>query len=1080
MVQKENRTLTLTSRQSKIYDGLQSFSPQSASLYFDGIFILSSSSIQSKSILVAHCAREINSRIREVFGNKSQKKELAKKLSERPQYKSANTKELASILTVLDSSEPSEFAEDWHNAVSKLHKYAHGDREIQFSDLEHDTRIMWEKFEQILFLLFGNFFAVQSRLVRMLKYEYPTDEIKGALPNLLKNPIFCKIFFSTLSHTGWLRPLNELGFLSPSFVREDTPVEDNPGWVRPANWPPGIYLLRISELNLKRNKPRDNISNLLLSIIDEFIDFKKENGLTLKNRNLNYDLVRIMFYLPSSLLSEKHFSFLSKILKKKDSLVSWFILDEGLTNLLSQGRKNPILHFLRIIFTPIKVKVKTPNDEYEDYQNLIYENSIESHLFQIPDRINQIVDICGLDAFFEMQKILRNVSDERPGCLNRLTRVNFSGKSSYYQTALELPVFFATATLEHFSGELKSLIEKLYKSELPVFRRIAIHIVKLRFEKLKNVIFDEDINLFEFKFIPIELNDFLKERSADFNETECLLLSKWIEELSMNWLRHSFPDSYEEEIVHRKRCLFELLKNVNNKLIQNQLREWRSKDSIPFEERKDSALINIGVMETPDVDISQMDISEIVELSEEYEKKSLFKWGNIEFKNQLNESILKKPERYFEHLDKLPKTSISFLEALVESAGELHKKASFLYWGEFLNFITQLIHDQPKIFKDKSGVVIDILRLLKKGMEKDETAFDLSLMPSVREIILLMKDYSSPAEKINEDWEYHNRDYSLLIETFIVYCLRFGRNHLKNEEVRWENDMKQLFINEFLVNPTKELHYWLGRYFPQINYLDKHWVRESLDYIFPDDGELWRITFSAYLRASRINKIYGYLYNLLKSHGDYSRAIKDDELLSDKSEYLIEHIMLAYEHDLESLDIPSGLLTEIFNVNNPEIYSAILNYYSRKSGQPSQQQKHLAIRLWEKILKTISADLDKKRYQNVCGQLLLLIPYLDRIDEEKIEWIFRSISFMFDQVDMRSFFNSLLRFVSDQTEEVIKIVLESGKKYRSNYYMHPKYLEDILIYLYNNDYIKDANEIVHLFGKKGVNLDSIYRKYNKL
>ena len=69
------KEIVLTDKQNSIYSGLSNIGEEIASFYFDGVRILNSENLFTKSYLLAHIGREIEGEIRELLApQKDQKK----------------------------------------------------------------------------------------------------------------------------------------------------------------------------------------------------------------------------------------------------------------------------------------------------------------------------------------------------------------------------------------------------------------------------------------------------------------------------------------------------------------------------------------------------------------------------------------------------------------------------------------------------------------------------------------------------------------------------------------------------------------------------------------------------------------------------------------------------------------------------------------------------------------------------------------------------------------------------------------------------------------------------------------------
>lgn len=253
------KTLKLDEKQLKIYEGLKSIGEEVAGFFLDGVLISKSEELGMQAYLLAHCAREIDGGIRDVLSIKD--KESASCDTCGTTLRNEKNTHQATILRSLDVDENSSFAKGWKKIASKFAKFAHrrgayqSPRELKvFIDL-------WKDYEEILYALFGNYFALDQRIERLVRYETPSDTILKTLPNLFSHPNIEIQFYNKLRRKGWLAPLSNSDFFSPDKIPQETPDPENEGSVKVPYWTPRGFLLWVSLENYTH--PEEEITDNL-------------------------------------------------------------------------------------------------------------------------------------------------------------------------------------------------------------------------------------------------------------------------------------------------------------------------------------------------------------------------------------------------------------------------------------------------------------------------------------------------------------------------------------------------------------------------------------------------------------------------------------------------------------------------------------------------------------------------------------------------------------------------------------------------------------------------------------------------
>ena len=270
---------------------------------------------------------------------------------------------------------------------------------------------------------------------------------------------------------------------------------------------------------------------------------------------------------------------------------------------------------------------------------------------------------------------------------------------------------------------------------------------------------------------------------------------------------------------------------------------------------------------------------------------------------------------------------------------------------------------------------------------------------------------------------------------------------------------------ELLVSFTCCLfHFTLGYYLPNLLYLDKEWVLNNIDRIFPQQNEShWEAAFSGYL--SRF-QIFEEVYSLLKQRGDYQKALNIDFADHIVSERLIQHVCWDWIEDRETLSDENSLIYQLINSSNPKLLSGMIHFFSRRRYDAPDKVKSKVKLAWRTLIEVLAPNSSKVEYREILSSLSGWLELIDKIDEEALKWLKLSAKYVERGFDSASFVEALREHVAQTPKEVGEIYLEM-----LNNEVYPDYpptdIEEIIRILCNQGYKEEAAKICDLYAKAG-------------
>ena len=421
--------------------------------------------------------------------------------------------------------------------------------------------------------------------------------------------------------------------------------------------------------------------------------------------------------------------------------------------------------------------------------------------------------------------------------------------------------------------------------------------------------------------------------------------------------------------------------------------------------------------------------------------------------------------------------------ALSRLLAALHDKKKF-DWETFLEFIRKLFslehfwtNEQVKDFKYRNQILGDIAELIAVGMNNDAYDFDPRFLPLTEQILLVLveKTELKCALKENPMDTFLNSSRGMAFWTMMKYALYFAyTRNTEQADFRWPQAIRTDFTKRLdkNVESSFEFSFALGVFLPRLLDLDRKWVIDNINYIFPlQDEHHWYVTFSAYLLSS--DKSYESLGFLLQEGGHYQKALNTNFAHHTVETALAKHICTFWLEGAKDLDDKTSLIYEIVNSDNLNFLSAVIHFFWDQRDNLSEEDKVKVRSAWRVLFKVVSESNDSI----VLSALSRWVIFIDYIDEEALAWLkfsAKHTDFYFD-----IFVNALLIHASKTPAEVgiIYIELSKSSRFSTSLPAEDKVIETIRI-LYDAGHKDTANQICVQFAEAGFDfLKPLYNEY---
>ena len=614
-------------------------------------------------------------------------------------------------------------------------------------------------------------------------------------------------------------------------------------------------------------------------------------------------------------------------------------------------------------------KIKRPKTVLEDYQlKQLINNHAKTFGVKIPreaaeifvKRLNTLLEHNGYDVPSwvwrpSVADHVQNQSQEGPG--NR-----------YVEGLRELLISW----VDHDPFTAIPYIKAMIQNQSEIVRRIAIHIINLRWDVL-NCIYLGIVspNLFEASN-KNELYNLLSKHFKKFNEEEMDATFKAIKDLPLssgketikllrytqrNWLSaiqgkgyeavndwfeelrsdstlgmmpdhpefHMYMESFSgpgatpysiQEIIgfSENRSLIEKLNNFH------ELDPWRGPTVNALVETLENA-VEIG--------FPQM----LAILPEFVNAKRPYQYGIINGFKRAWEKINNKIE------DNLDWDSVWYL--LIEFFENLLTNPSF--WSE------EVISD-PHFTPNREWIPPIIAEFLRFGTRNDEKAYPEELLPRGWSLIEILLNNLSPITVIKNDamFDSINTSRGKAIEAMFSHALRESRlsdTKFGQHKNSWAQ-MKPVFDRELskCKNNNYEFSTLAASYINNLEYIDSEWLKDSINWLFSPQFPL---NFACALEGFAYAPANIKVYALLRGNKILEIALKEKPKGHYSRERLLERIALAFLQGQEELESP--LFSILFDTGVEKDFQTIYRFFLNiKIDEITSKQREQIFLFWER------------------------------------------------------------------------------------------------------------------------------------
>lgn len=1094
-VSDPNQGFELSPRQAEIYRNLEAIGPEIAAFYLNGVKTLQDKDNEIASYQLAHIAREIDGGLRDVLTNVQDKKKIQKRLAKEDigdlKDRIGHIASILSALGIDDLYTP--LAKRWINVATKFHQYAHRHGSWKTPRSKDEFIPLWYEFEDVLVELVGNYFNLLNMLDRILEHEEPTDEIIKTLPKLLASESRRAYFFENLDFSGWLKPLRDAGWFDPKqyLSFKEVPNQQDVHIVSP--WYALEYVENIA--SQVKNHTCEETVEILSGIINDIVDYANHTLEGMESDRTNCRIIEIMCTLPINKIKKTHINFIGIALKSRMeiTLVNSTIGETVLPKLLNGGSKELTLVLLEDMLDAkvINAGIKPVMQEYW------LGDALHKHG-------QAIAEVCGVEAVQITCNRIRALVNDGTYSFNIIDRIDSDLSDYPRRSYVELIVGFTSKLLQSVEFNtgieeiIKSLIDEglatscndpIKKEAFAIFGRIALDTVAHDYKNLKHLFWEWENNPLEEYWLKPVIYQLIHAHCSNFDEREFDQILHWIESYQYSKTQEYDEDHSKIEAFWKREWLSALME-TNNKRVTAAYKK--------YEQINPAKLEHPGIIRwtqtwsgTPSpITVKELSIkanTEIVRYLNGFkDTEPLGPTVPTEegLRQTFEECVETNPQKITHDLQPFLNVKPQYQSSIFYGLRKAWNERKEFNWSNLLEFAYNILSSeqfwtQPNngYFNYKDWTIAAVAELLLVGTQNDENAFNPKLLPIAEHILLILsnKVKSDRHAVDNTRITVLNSTPAKVYSALINYALRFARVHdVKQESVRWPVSIKSDFTKKLdqSAESSYEFSFTLGRYLPNLLYLDERWVIDNIDVIFTQHDEyLWAAAFTGYMFNSRI---YEDLYLLVKQHGNYDKALLTDFTDTDVTDRLVTHICTGWIEDNETINDNDSLIFQLIYCDKPTLLSNLVHFFWRQRDKLPEKMKAKVRPTWRALYESLTQKTNIAEYQDVLSRLSGWVALVDKIDEEVTKWLEFSLKHIKVFSDSAFFVEDLLPHVSETPTEVGNIYLEMlfQNVYPS---YNQEHIQEIIRILYKSEHKDVADRICNLYGEAGFDfLRSLY------
>lgn len=885
-----------------------------------------------------------------------------------------------------------------------------------------------------------------------------TPKQLSAIQRAVRNPELQPLLFKKAKGLIWFDPFYKQGFFKAKNNPRPLPGNEE-GSVSIPYWDATEYLVNVSsELSIPGN---EDYATKFINLIREITIYaKKENY---SNFRTWWQLSRVIKNIPSQIILSEDIDLIDYWLDDpfERGIISEEIGEKWLPELLEKQDEHSQLITLRLLDCLYRLKfVDKKSGSYERKEPTLRYNSYYAE--RITDKVAKLSGSkLGLPAVELFHSRLVSILDE--GNNDSWSSVwrnaieehkqNISSKDTH-NTIVAAYRDCLLGLVDYDAQEAKNYIETLFNGEYQTLQRLAIYTLDKQYlvlTDLTDLVIDPKYFHDNYRH---EQWHFLRNHYRELRPDQQNRIKEIVEELNVT---DEDGDLKEKATAYHRAIWLAALKDFNDTLAESYKTYTKIAGAEP-EHPDFSSYMTTGWVDhkspIPIEHLLSLDIDTLVQTINNYKDtgRDRFDEPGLEGLVKAFKDVVKtRAKDIYLDLLKFIDSDLAFIYTLIEAYHELWTEKKELPWNDvwppLLSFCFKLVkidkfwsEDNAKkrspFVANRRRIVSSIGQLIEDGTKSDDHAFDKSLLPKAKEIILVLLEHHEGDEfKINSDAVFVaiNSPRGRCLEALINLALRSCRledKELGDHKQAW-NQFKDIYENELKRNEKGEYEFatLIAMYLPNFDYMSHEWALSHLIDVFDQsDHQKWLCAMQGY---SYIHNVYESYYKHLKNNGDFLKALDDKNLKERVSERIIQNIVAAYINDFEDIKKPDSLIASLLQRKNIDELKQIIWFIWTLREKNNEKLKNKVYELWPVLLEI--ADINTKEGRKLASSLCLWAVFVDNIDSANEPWLFKIAPYADESHNAYHLLESLAEISDTQPIEAQKVWIKMLESYSFDY-----------------------------------------------
>ena len=915
---------------------------------------------------------------------------------------------------------------------------------------------------------------------------------KDLLDRVLKKPEIQPFFFRKLKGLHWFNPLQDRGFFAPEKNPKPLSAREA-GSVNIPFWQATEYLVKTSEeLSAPENE----------EYAVKFIELLRTITLHAKTENYSnyrtwWQLAEIIRNIPVHLIKVEDIDLIDYWLDDpyNRDLVAEDVGKKWLPDLLGKQDDHCMQIALRLLDCLYKVDfVEKKTGDYERKEPLLRYDSY--HAKKITKNVAKLSGLkLGLPAVEIFQRRLVSILNEG----------DKDSWSSIWRKAIEehkqngglddVDDLIVTAYRDCLSGfidnnaqEATDYLRSMFSGQYQTLKRIAIHAVDKQYSVLKNLV---DTALLPEYFHDNFRHELWHLLSGHYNEFSSDQKKKVIEIIEGLEVFDEDKNVNVEATAYKRAIWLSAIKDYTDVTIEL----YKKYTTITKAEPKHpdfSSYMTSGWVEhkspIPIEHLLTLSVDSLVETINNYKDtgSGLFDEPGLEGLAKSFKDVVKtKAKDIYRELMKFANSDLAFIYPFIEAYHELWNDKRELPWNDvwppLLDFCLNLakrdkfwseenIKERPNFVANRHRIVGAIGRLIEDGTRSDDHAFDKSLLPKAKEVLLVLLERQEGEEsKFNSDAVSVaiNSPRGRCIEGLVNLTLRSCRLAHKEhgDHTQAWNQYEGIYEAEIKRSQRREYEFatLVAIYLPNFLYMSREWVMSHLSDIFDQsDYQKWLCAMQGY---AYVSAIYEEFYTYLKASGDFLKALDDGCLKEKVNERIIQNIAVAYINGFEDIKQSDSLMSILIERKKLDELSELIWFIWTLRNKDDVKLREKIYELWPRLLEIV--DVNSREGRILASNLCHWAAFVDQIDAAVENWLLKIAPYANENHNASDLLQSLAAISDSQPLKAQKIWIKMLESYSYDY------PEDAIRQIFKNlialgaDGERKAKEVVDAYVRHG-------------